>query len=417
MRLTLTLTREATDGTEPPRTFVFEQPVVRFGRAEDNDLTVEDASLVVSKRHGLIRVEEGELLVEDLGSKNYTFVNEQRLTAGQPRALRPGDRVAFGPFTLEARLDTAAPTPARDLEQTVFAPSFANPFAAQAEALAEALGAFRRSVFTSSHPRRDEAAAEALRDAFGPGGEAEAVHALLRGEPVAPPTPAAPSVPEADTGLRAPYTPARSSDEEDDTAPRRAPAEQAALPDDVALRLMRIVTRLVGIPAQFKHEFIGHTILHAPETAFLYDGDANALWRYLTDAPDREERLRLLEEAAEEVVRHQMAMLAGYRAAAENGSGALLDAVTPEALDAEEQGGAVGRLLSAVRGDVLADRLRARLDELRAERVSVLERRYFRPAFIDAYLAQVAARSGPAEPDARTEGLPPLSEDFARPNR
>ena len=52
----------------------------------------------VSRLHGVIVVEAGQVVVLDRGSKNGTFVNGRRI---REAALRIGDRVAFGPVTLQ----------------------------------------------------------------------------------------------------------------------------------------------------------------------------------------------------------------------------------------------------------------------------------------------------------------------------
>lgn len=49
----------------------------------------------VSRRHALLRLEEGRLSIEDLGSANGTFVNEVRLPAHQPIRLHGGARIRF----------------------------------------------------------------------------------------------------------------------------------------------------------------------------------------------------------------------------------------------------------------------------------------------------------------------------------
>ena len=74
---------------------------------EGQQLTVEDAEM--SRRHAVLRVAAGTITVEDLGSRNGTFVNEQRIAS--VTSLAPGDVVRFGTtsFTVEA---TAAPPPA-----------------------------------------------------------------------------------------------------------------------------------------------------------------------------------------------------------------------------------------------------------------------------------------------------------------
>ena len=63
----------------------------------DIDLTDLDLKRTVSRQHARIeQSEEGYRLVEEVGALNGTFVNDERLTAGQPRLLADGDRLAFG---------------------------------------------------------------------------------------------------------------------------------------------------------------------------------------------------------------------------------------------------------------------------------------------------------------------------------
>jgi hypothetical protein len=55
----------------------------------------------VSSLHARVFAAEGQILVEDLGSTNGTFLNEAKVTAAVP--VRKGDRVRFGNTVLEAR--------------------------------------------------------------------------------------------------------------------------------------------------------------------------------------------------------------------------------------------------------------------------------------------------------------------------
>jgi len=50
----------------------------------------------VSRRHARIFVQGIQVFVEDLNSTNYTYVNQQRLTPGQPLPLNDGDELRFG---------------------------------------------------------------------------------------------------------------------------------------------------------------------------------------------------------------------------------------------------------------------------------------------------------------------------------
>jgi pSer/pThr/pTyr-binding forkhead associated (FHA) protein len=68
-------------------------------------LNVED--LEISRRHALIRAANETVTIEDLGSRNGTFVNEQRIEA--VTTLRPGDVVRLGTTSFELE---GAPAPA-----------------------------------------------------------------------------------------------------------------------------------------------------------------------------------------------------------------------------------------------------------------------------------------------------------------
>lgn len=50
----------------------------------------------VSRRHARIFIQGAQTMIEDLNSTNYTHVNQQRLTPGQPHPLNDGDEVRFG---------------------------------------------------------------------------------------------------------------------------------------------------------------------------------------------------------------------------------------------------------------------------------------------------------------------------------
>ncbi|MBE3577345.1 MAG: FHA domain-containing protein [Limnochordales bacterium] len=65
---------------------------VYIGRGPENDVQVHDA--YVSSRHLRMYAEAGMVYVQDLGSRNGTFVNNKRLTA--PVALDAGDEIRLG---------------------------------------------------------------------------------------------------------------------------------------------------------------------------------------------------------------------------------------------------------------------------------------------------------------------------------
>lgn len=75
---------------------------LNVGRASDNELTLNDAS--VSKIRGaLLMTGEGTLLVADTGSTNGTYINGRRIAYGESRQLEDGDVVGFGDVEVRLR--------------------------------------------------------------------------------------------------------------------------------------------------------------------------------------------------------------------------------------------------------------------------------------------------------------------------
>jgi hypothetical protein len=105
-----------------------------IGRSADEGSLKDDPEL--SREHAKItRTGEGELLIEDLGSTNGTFVNGERIT--QATAIRSGDKIEVGITTLEVALTiqptairpVATPPPPADATRAVEPPAAPPPAA------------------------------------------------------------------------------------------------------------------------------------------------------------------------------------------------------------------------------------------------------------------------------------------------
>jgi len=75
---------------------------LNVGRAADNELTINDAS--VSKIHAaLLMTGEGTLLVADTGSTNGTYLNGRHIAYGESRLIEDGDVIGFGDVEVRLR--------------------------------------------------------------------------------------------------------------------------------------------------------------------------------------------------------------------------------------------------------------------------------------------------------------------------
>jgi pSer/pThr/pTyr-binding forkhead associated (FHA) protein len=74
-------------------------PSMTIGRAPECELLIDDT--YASSQHARIFGKIGTWYVEDLGSTNGTFVNDQKLAA--PAMVQPGDKIRVGTTVLELR--------------------------------------------------------------------------------------------------------------------------------------------------------------------------------------------------------------------------------------------------------------------------------------------------------------------------
>ena len=78
-----------------------------LGRDPDAEILLESPG--VSRRHALLTISKGSATIEDLGSKNGTFVGDQRVDGS--RSLKNGDTISVGSVTLTLSvLDTPTST-------------------------------------------------------------------------------------------------------------------------------------------------------------------------------------------------------------------------------------------------------------------------------------------------------------------
>src|SRR5262249_5735329 len=80
-----------------------------MGRNANNDLCVASDDSI-SGEHACLRYQSGGLFLYDQGSRNGTFLNEQRVS-GTPVMVRPGDRIRLGESAFEVMATGAGGSP------------------------------------------------------------------------------------------------------------------------------------------------------------------------------------------------------------------------------------------------------------------------------------------------------------------
>jgi hypothetical protein len=84
---------------QKPRTVRVKSDALVIGRAPECELAIDDT--YVSQQHARVFAKGGSWYVEDLGSTNGTFVNDQRLSS--PAMVQAGDKIRIGTTVMELR--------------------------------------------------------------------------------------------------------------------------------------------------------------------------------------------------------------------------------------------------------------------------------------------------------------------------
>lgn len=80
-------------------------PKFLIGRGEDCQLRPK--SDLISRHHCVLLIDEESVALRDLGSRNGTFVNDERVL-GEVE-LKTGDRIKFGPLEFDVEISAVAP--------------------------------------------------------------------------------------------------------------------------------------------------------------------------------------------------------------------------------------------------------------------------------------------------------------------
>ena len=129
-------------------------PAARFLIGRDEDCHLRPKSDLVSRHHCMVLVEDDGVVVRDLGSRNGTYVNDQRIVGEQ--LLAAGDRLRVGLLEFEVRITATTPDAARAVDKAAIAPAIAAKSPADdLEAFyLQALGVFDSDSTSTSSPSK-----------------------------------------------------------------------------------------------------------------------------------------------------------------------------------------------------------------------------------------------------------------------
>ena len=143
--------------------YIFNQAVVTLGRNEANIIPLPDSKRVISSKHAEIRHEGAHYVLEDVGSKNGTMLNDQRLVIGVDYPIADEDVIEIGSYRLVFHVITEPSTAVireLDPDATVCFSSEPSPL----EATVQQLKRVSRQLNGRDPKERSDMLLEALRE-------------------------------------------------------------------------------------------------------------------------------------------------------------------------------------------------------------------------------------------------------------
>lgn len=171
-KLIIIASPEADQVNYPGKEYTFTSMPVTIGRGAPNHIPLQDPGRTVSRVHAqIIEVEGGRWAIEDLQSKNFTFLNEMRLDSGEVRVLQPDDEITLGDFTIQFKMNPAIERldPTNIATSIYDAPTIEipNPFEDEVEALIQSVQRICMLYDGADADLRATQLAQALQDAMG----------------------------------------------------------------------------------------------------------------------------------------------------------------------------------------------------------------------------------------------------------
>ncbi len=103
----------------PLKTYNFTGKQITVGRLPENDIVIDNLS--VSRKHAVIHSVRSGYVVRDLGSKNGTLLNGEKVEHGE---LKGGDTITIGKYEIAFQITTGEESQIDTLDQTVIIPRF-----------------------------------------------------------------------------------------------------------------------------------------------------------------------------------------------------------------------------------------------------------------------------------------------------
>ena len=385
VRLVITATKDQDPHNKLGREYVFKDVMtIYIGRGNSNDVPLTDPGRKVSRNHARLVASNHGYILEDLVSKNSTFINNTRLESGQQKALRNGDRISVGEFTIDYFVTYSL----QEGEETFFNSlvrggdgqvSF-NPFS---DAVDDVFKSLRRVCDLYDHHNektRKDYLSKAIEKALPNYEKHETMNIFLQSiaSHELNHTGGIPDLPQEPVRRKAPPR-ART---------RKLGTSEMVLFDAVLASLHK----LIRLPNQFIQEFIPEQPHPNGSTSPFLMEDFREMRKYLLssspETQDHAKKLELLQHDTDQAIAHHTGLIEGYKAVVREVLHLILREVDPGAVEQSLlKTKALLRVFPALRARSVLHTLKENVEHIQMTDMNMYEKRVYRPIFLQAYRA------------------------------
>jgi hypothetical protein len=161
--------------------------------------------------------------------------------------------------------------------------------------------------------------------------------------------------------------------------------------------LVKFLVQMIQARKQFQMEFVGQTIIQSKDNSTIDRLDSDEMVKYLFNPEiseqESEHRIQKIKDYINELLLHQVSHLDGYKMSIDSGTKQILDKLSPSMLEdriKNETFSLAGiripyRFIPVVTFCKVIKSIYNAHKDLMSEDRSIIERRYFRPGYIQNY--------------------------------
>jgi type VI secretion system protein ImpI len=395
MKLKVTITKNS------DTSYLEEKEIEKFpitlGRDDKNEILLPDHKKIISRNHAKIVYNNGLLQLVDLGSANFTYLNEQKIFPDEECMLKSGDKIKIGDYEISAEINLDMDTRTFDDQKTMI---FESPFANEIESFVIEFKKLTDKYLVDTTPSKSEMLRFSIMQSLGNISDTEGTkiiseffaHKFLNQQ-----------ISSLSTSKETPVISDDSLKEikvEEDSI-RSNSSKQLSIPDysfsshfsqTVDLMLENLV-KLIQTFLHFRQEFFGVTIYHTIPT-----GSLKEIKEYIFNpdisSEEQNKRINLIKEEAQKLFAHQVGLLEGYKNSVTEGSQSMLQSLDPELIEKEaenKQSSGLQNLLPYSKKLKTLEIINKTYKKYISDPYH-LEKKFFRPAFIKGYQKRISAK-------------------------